>query len=53
VHQGFLEEEVNQGGLIVAEPQGPQALQDASESQVIVAVPGVGGREGVRVGETL
>ena len=38
MHKGFLQEEVNQRGLVVPEPQGPQALQDASEAQVVVSV---------------
>ena len=41
VHKGFLQEEVNQRGLVVPEPQGPQALQDASEAQVVVSVTAV------------
>lgn len=35
--EGLLQEEVDQGRLIVAVPQGSQALQDAGDAQVVMS----------------
>lgn len=37
--KSLLQEEVDQGGLIVWVPQLSQAFEDASEAQVVVSVP--------------
>lgn len=34
------QEELDQRGLVVVEPQDPQALQDAGDAQVVVSAPG-------------
>lgn len=39
VDKSLLQEEVDQGGLVVWVPQLPQALEDASDAQVVVSVP--------------
>lgn len=39
VDKSLLQEEVDQGGLVVWVPQLSQALEDASDAQVVVSVP--------------
>lgn len=36
--ESLLQEEADEGGLVVTVPQGPQALQDAGDAQVVVSV---------------
>lgn len=45
VHQSLLEEEVHQRGLVVAETQSSQALQNARDAQVVVGVAVVDKRQ--------
>lgn len=39
VDKSLLQEEVDQGGLIMRVPQLSQAFEDASDAQVVVSVP--------------
>lgn len=38
VDERLLQEEADQGGLVVREPQGAQALKDAGDAEVVVSV---------------
>lgn len=39
VDKSLLQEEADQGGLVVLVPQRSQALEDASDAQVVMSVP--------------